>query len=207
MRLKQYEKIVFNCKRLAQLHQFRIEPFLLMMNCLSLAGNKGSKAFGELQLQKFIHRELVIHDSLVKGHQATYSERNSRWNPVVKVGVSRRLGDEAFYNDGRDEHGERDEEDEGRDEDREPSPDVDEGEEMGYEGSETEIGMMGEEAWQVDVPRPTDRIPHYNVIYGLNMLSSKAYQSALCKFNDEFGIKLNTKSTCSERMNKYPMTH
>lgn len=100
MRLKAYDKIVDNCKRLSQMYQFRMEPLLLLLGCLADGGEKADSAWKVLQLQKFIHRDLTIHDGLLKGHRSTYSKRFARWHPIIKVGVSRRLGDEQHYDDG-----------------------------------------------------------------------------------------------------------
>jgi general transcription factor 3C polypeptide 3 (transcription factor C subunit 4) len=174
MRLRLYDRIVDNCKRLAQMHQFHMEPYLLLLNCLSQGGLEAHKAFENLQLQKFIHRELTIHDALVKGQPATYSKKMLRWTPVVKVGMSRRLGDEAFRQDGQDEGDVNGEE--GYREETVQFDEEDETDELG------DMDEEGEGKWAVDVPRPTAPIPHLNVIYALHMLSSKAYQSALCQY-------------------------
>lgn len=100
MRTKQYPKIVDNCRRLSQLFQFRMEPLLLLLGALAGGGEKAAGAWRIIQLQKFIHRDLTIHDDLVQGHRSTYSKRFARWYPIIKIGVSRRLGDAAHYDDG-----------------------------------------------------------------------------------------------------------
>lgn len=100
MRTKQYPKIVDNCRRLSQLFQFRMEPLLLLLGALAGGGEKAAGAWRVIQLQKFIHRDLTIHDDLVQGHRSTYSKRFARWHPIVKIGVSRRLGDSAHYDNG-----------------------------------------------------------------------------------------------------------
>ncbi|KAK4684844.1 general transcription factor 3C polypeptide 3 (transcription factor C subunit 4), partial [Tremellales sp. Uapishka_1] len=110
MRMRQYEKITDNCKRLAQIHQFRPEPFLIMLRALG-GGIKAQQAWAALPLQKFLHRELRIFDEAVGGYKMTYSVKAGRWTQIQKVGLSRRLGDDYGLGDGDEE----DEEEEGVD--------------------------------------------------------------------------------------------
>lgn len=150
----------------------------MMMNLLSQGGIKAQEAFGNDKLQKFIHRELTIYDSLVRGHKATYSTKFQRWNPVVRTGISRRLGDERLYDD---DDGRADAETTVRGGSEAAPSVVDHGDvniENRIDGGE---GEKREEMWYIDVPKPTDPSPYYNSIYGLHMLSQKQYQIALCK--------------------------
>lgn len=153
MRTRSYEKITENSRRLAQMHQFRPEPFLIMLASLGSGGIKANNAWMSLQLQKFIHRELRISDDAVKGSNLHYNPPMQRWAPVVRTGLSRRLGDQVG---------------EGEDPDNE-----DEGEDGSVRDS-----MGGETS--LETPLPKMASPSLNAIYGQHMLSAKAYQSALC---------------------------
>ena len=95
IRTRSFEKIIDNSRRLAQMHQFRPEPFLIMLASLGGGGLQAQTAWMSLQLQKFIHRELRISDDSVKGLKLRYVAKSGRWMPVIKVGLSRRLGDDV----------------------------------------------------------------------------------------------------------------
>ena len=100
MRTRSFEKIIDNSRRLAQMHQFRPDPLLIMLASLGGGGLKAQNAWMSLQLQKFIHRELRISDESVKGLKLHYVAKSGRWAPVIKIGLSRRLGDDLDEEDG-----------------------------------------------------------------------------------------------------------
>lgn len=183
MRLRSYERIVDNCRRLGQIHQFRYEPFLLMVGALSNGGAKAAAALQGHSIQKFVHRELVIHDDLVKGHKATYSRARARWNPVMKAGVSRRLGDEVpDPNVVGWEAGDVRQEDEAGDPGQGDDDDADQyGYEYGPGGDDGQGDQDEDDGDSYETPRPTKQSPTLNILYGQYMLSTKAYQSALCE--------------------------
>ena len=153
IRTRSYEKITENSRRLAQMHQFRPEPFLIMLASLGGGGQKAHTAWMSLQLQKFIHRELRISDDAVKGLKLHWSNVNQRYTPVVRTGLSWRLGDDVG-----------------------DEPDEEEGD--GEDGSvgQSMVSEKGQEA-----TRPKVASAPLNALYGQHMLSAKAYQSALCK--------------------------
>jgi len=186
MRIRAFDKVVENCKRLAQIHQFRMEPFLLLLGALSGGGAKAAAALQNHQLQKFLHRELVIHDDLVRGHKATYNRERARWNPVTRIGVSRRLGDEVPEPYMVDEDGESggrggDYGETGGEEDE-----ADDYEQYGYADADAQGGGEGEMV-EYETPRPVRASPTLNILYGQYMLSTRAYQSALCECNTASG--------------------
>lgn len=177
IRIKSYDRVVDHCKRIAQLHQFRMEPFLLILGALSAGGQKASAAFQVNHLQKYLHRDLEMHDDLVKGHKLVYSKKNGRWRPIVTTGVSRRLGDEDdLHDEGDDDESEtsaaramvRVPEETLNDEEERDANEEGEG-----DSAEVEEGYYN--------PRPTRFSPTLNALYGQCMLSAKAYQSALCR--------------------------
>ena len=168
MRMKAYEKIVDNCKRLAQIHQFRPEPFLLLLSSISRGGSKAAAAWQNLQLQKYLHRDLRIHDSIVKGHKTNFNVQWGRWTTVGRIGLSRRLGDNVDDEEG--EEGEGDEDGDGG---------GDGGDDEDEENEQREDRGANQSA--AEVLKPTKFSPTLNVIYGQHMLSARAYQSALCE--------------------------
>lgn len=168
MRLKLYDRITDNCKRLSQMHQFRPEPLLLMLATLG-GGHKQQAAWHNLAFQKFLHREVRIYDEAVTGVKLRFNVRHQRWAQILNPGQSRRLGDLV---DDITEPGssptkrsvELDGAGDGEDEDME-------------ENESTEASGLVEEH---DCPKPTKHSPVFNTLYGQNMLTTKSYQSALC---------------------------
>lgn len=172
MRMQSHDRIVDNCKRLQQMHQFRSEPLLLMLAALG-GGLKQQNAWHNLALQKFLHREVRIYDEAVCGVPLRFNKRHMRWAQIISTGVSRRLGDLAQdeADDGGSAgvsapdptlEGEADEDEEGGDGDDDVTERPDAGDQI--------------------VPRPRKHSPVFNALYGQNMLTTRSYQSALCKF-------------------------
>lgn len=165
------------------MHQFRPEPLLLMLACLG-GGMKAAEASQNLALQKFMHREVRIYDEAVSGIKLRYNTRHKRWAQIITAGQSRRLGDfveEDADSDNSEGAGESkaarpaaiegaadgdEDDDEGDDEDRSVAP------------SALDPSGVDEEH---DCPKPTKYSPTFNTLYGQNMLTTKSYQSALCR--------------------------
>lgn len=175
MRMQSHDRIVDNCKRLQQMHQFRSEPLLLMLAALG-GGLKQQNAWHNLALQKFLHREVRIYDEAVCGVPLRFNKRHMRWAQIINTGVSRRLGDLA--------HEEVDDEASAGVSAPDPA--------MEGEGDEDEDGADGDDdvserqdAGDKIVPRPKKHSPVFNALYGQNMLTTRSYQSALCKYNTE----------------------
>lgn len=183
--MRKGEAITENCKRLAQLHQFRPEPLLLMLAALG-GSLKGQGVWHNLALQKFLHREVRIYDEAVAGVKLRYNKRHRRWAQVLESGRSRRLGDVLHHDIDRDEDGTpqgtpppRQRPD---DEDEEGMHD-DEGDGDGEGEDEDESVAPSGTADQEphECPKPTKYSPVFNTMYGQNMLTTRSYQSALCK--------------------------
>ena len=179
MRTRTYDKITDNAKRLAQMHQFRAEPFLLLLGCLSGGGQKARVACANIQLQKFVHRELRISDDAVTGRALHFHPPFGRWAPVITPGLSRRLGDDV---------GERDEDEEGGEEEEDDAPKrnrtkkkrapiVEDEDDEDEEDESFDHSTTGDAQ---EVPLPKIHSPYLNVMYGQLMLCAKAYQSAMC---------------------------
>lgn len=167
MRMKSYERISDNAKRLAQMHQFRPEPLLLMLSALG-GGAKQQHVWSNLALQKFLHREVRIFDEAVYGVKLRFNQRHQRWAQILTTGQSRRLGDVLL----EDDHPSRRQSRVAEDDDVEDDEEAEENEPMTASGD-------GEEH---DCPKPTCHSPVFNTLYGQNMLTTKSYQSALCEY-------------------------
>jgi len=170
--MKSFERISDNAKRLAQMHQFRPEPLLLMLSALG-GGAKQQHVWSNLALQKFLHREVRIYDEAVYGVKLRFNARHQRWAQILTTGQSRRLGDVILDDDHpsrRQSRGAGDHDAEDEDEE------VDEDEQMPSTG----------EAEEHECPKPTSHSPVFNTLYGQNMLTTKSYQSALCELSGPF---------------------
>lgn len=171
MRMQSHDRIVDNCKRLQQMHQFRSEPLLLMLAALG-GGLKQQNAWHNLALQKFLHREVRIYDEAVCGVPLRFNKRHMRWAQIINTGVSRRLGDLA--------HEEADDEASAGVSAPDPTMEGDgEEEEEGADGDDD--ATERQDAGDKIVPRPRKHSPVFNALYGQNMLTTRSYQSALCE--------------------------
>ncbi|EIW71252.1 hypothetical protein TREMEDRAFT_27203, partial [Tremella mesenterica DSM 1558] len=182
MRAKAYDKIYDNCKRLAQLHQFRIEPLQLMLACLGGKGLRAAVVWQGSILQRFVHRELRIWDDAAHGLRLHYNPIWGRWAQSVKNGYSRLQWQdvdnvEEVEVEEEEGGGERNEDIEMEEELVEVEKDQEEMD-LEFDGE----GLLGNEQPQEEVPRPTKPSPGLNVLYGQHMLSAKSYQSALYYF-------------------------
>lgn len=188
MRIRAYDKITDNCKRLSQMHQFRAEPLLLMMSALGGGGLKAHKAWVTLALQKFMQRELRIYDDATKGRTMHYSTKMRRWALPIQVGVSR-----WAFRTGKDESAPREEDEEEDGDDRigagggaESTTRGASSRRRGEDGDEDEDdedyeSERAEGDAELEVPKPTKPSPNFNTIYGQAMLSNKSYQTSLCE--------------------------
>lgn len=114
LRARHYPRIVQNCRRLTQMHQFSLQPFQIMLACLQGGGLKANNAYQVHGLQKFILREMRIYEAVAEGKRFHYSIKDRRWAQEKQQGLSENLGDEIESEDDFDED---DEPDDGEDED------------------------------------------------------------------------------------------
>lgn len=168
IRLKAWDRIAENSKRLSQLHQFRPEPLLLMLSAFG-AGHKQQLAWHNVALQKFLHRELRIYDEAVIGVKLRWNKTHQRWAQILQAGVNRRVielgeADETMRSSRRGSLNEANE-------------DVDDSSEG--EDGDASMGDVGVE--EEGHPKPQVQSPVFNTMYGQNMLTTKSYQSALCE--------------------------
>lgn len=190
--MRLYDKIIENCKRLIQMHQFRIEPLLLMNAALASGGSKAQKQYQDRTFQRFIHRELRIFEQSVRGIRLRWNGLTMRYNEITKVGWSRKLGDVSSG----EEEGDGDEDgDEGgsvaptpgktkgkRSKSSERRDEVDEEEEDEEDGR---YGPTGDDDQPEapPLPKPTKASPNFNAVYGQLMLTNSAYQTSLGKLS------------------------
>lgn len=181
IRTKAWDKIAENSKRLAQLHQFRPEPMLLMLSAFG-AGQKQQLAWHNVTLQKFLHRELRIYDEAVLGVKLRWNKIHQRWAQIIQAGVNRRVIDTTADVDesvrmfrtgsNQDDNGNESDEEEVDD-----GVDEDEGDVEGDRDIVMDAAMEDEAH-----PKPHIQSPVFNTMYGQNMLTTKSYQSALCTY-------------------------
>ncbi|GMK54381.1 hypothetical protein CspeluHIS016_0109670 [Cutaneotrichosporon spelunceum] len=211
IRMRKGEAVTENCKRLAQLHQFRPEPLLLMLAALG-GGFKGQGVWHNLALQKFLHREVRIYDEAVAGVKLRYNKRHRRWAQVLESGRSRRLGDVLHHDmdhdedetpqgtpqlrkslddedeDMHDEEVDRDGEGDGEGEGEGDGAGDDEDESMAPSGiADTEPH---------ECPKPKKYSPVFNTMYGQNMLTTRSYQSALFYFMRAYEVNPHDHFLC-----------
>ncbi|OCF32590.1 hypothetical protein I317_00359 [Kwoniella heveanensis CBS 569] len=173
MRLRAYDKIVENCKRLSQLHQFLPLPLLLLLGSISTGGLKAIAAWDIAAMHAYIPRELRNHiDALpsinakgeVEPPKLHYNVSAGRWasNKTLKaVGVKLEADDEDVAVSG----GAR-------------SNDADDDEDQDGDGrGEHSKEDGGEETDRPDLPKKGS--PYLNVLHAQMLLSSKSYQTAL----------------------------
>lgn len=194
IKLKAFDKVGENCRRLSQMHQFRIEPLLLFQAALSGGGTTAHTVWCSLNMQRFIHREMRIYEDAIDARGMHYHPARQRWMIPPKVGVSRLL-DEVF----------EDERTMNEDDDT-PVPDeggggkakgagtkkkqgprkskagalaeaLEEEEEVDEEGQGEEEEMEAE----AEMPRPKAVSPYWCTVYGQYMLASQSHHGALCE--------------------------
>lgn len=188
MRTRSYDAIADNCRRLAQLHQFRAEPFLLMLAAMGGGGLRAEAVWSKTPLSRFIHRELRLADEAVAGIKMTFNKRNRRWNQVSVVGLSRRLGDDLGDDEPEEEEG-ADGQSQAASRASGPAAAADGQDASGDDDADDDDELpLGAEAGGMDaendngpIPKPTVPSPYLNAIYGQYMLTQKSYQSALCE--------------------------
>jgi general transcription factor 3C polypeptide 3 (transcription factor C subunit 4) len=114
MRSKIYVKVAVHCRRLSQLHQFRIEPLLLLQGAIQGGGASAHDVWCTLNLQRYIHREMTFYEAAidVEGNGMHFSDKFLRWSIAPKVGISRLL-DDVDIDGGEDERGMDEDDDNG----------------------------------------------------------------------------------------------
>ncbi|WRT64759.1 uncharacterized protein IL334_001693 [Kwoniella shivajii] len=166
MRLRSYEKITDNCKRLSQMHQFDPSPILLMQSALSTGGLKAFQAWGAAAVQAFISREMKTYASAIpltvehKGGEEIpptsnaitttklhYNAPSNRW---THNRGSRFDGDTQDHND--EEHDQDDDND------------------------NNENNHNDDEKKKPDLPKKAS--PYWYILHGQEMVTNKSYQSA-----------------------------
>ncbi|WVF69789.1 hypothetical protein IAT40_004568 [Kwoniella sp. CBS 6097] len=172
MRLRAYDKIVENCKRLSQLHQFLPLPLLLLLGSISTGGLKAIAAWDTAAMHAYIPRELRNHiDALpstnergeVTPPKLHYNVTAGRWagSRLVKADRIKDEEDDADIDVGVGAAGNDGEEEEQEDERGARSKDDD--------GEEPDS--------RPDLPKKGS--PYLNVLHAQMLLSSKSYQPSL----------------------------
>ncbi|KAL7422288.1 transcription factor TFIIIC subunit tfc4 [Cryptotrichosporon argae] len=190
MKNEDYERVVRHAQRLAQMHQFRPEPFLILQACLSGGGRKASAAWGSAKLKDFIAREVRLGDLAVKRENLKWSSRERRWVEIIKAGAGeattrsgwksqRAIRGDAEERDRGDAEDDDNEDAEGHDAHTAPAQAADGADDDELRDAEDAPQRDGTDDPNVEGPRPTKLSPVLNTIYGQQMLTRRSYQSAL----------------------------
>jgi general transcription factor 3C polypeptide 3 (transcription factor C subunit 4) len=180
------------------MHQFRLEPILLLQSALQGGGTAAHQVWCTLALQRYVHRELRLYEDAIDGQGMSFSKRHQRWTVPPKIGISRLLDEEHFF-DGGERKGDEDDDAplavgrKGRKSGVEPrksvkavSADATLGdaldEEEGMEEEEEDVeGGEDEDEESRETIRPTQVSPAWCAVYGQFLLASGSHHGALCK--------------------------
>nr|XP_018265461.1 uncharacterized protein I303_01827 [Kwoniella dejecticola CBS 10117]OBR87619.1 hypothetical protein I303_01827 [Kwoniella dejecticola CBS 10117] len=176
MRLRAYDKITDNCKRLSQMQQFDPSPILLMLNTISTGGMKALHAWGTASVQNFISREMrTYHED--DGPNRDREQRSNSIAPETRTGVAPALapGSKIHYSAHfeRWAHSKGNKTDDGVIDrnDLDQRSDTEDADGAG-------VGVGGEEKkFKPELPK-TDS-PYWYTLHGQEMVTNRSYQSAL----------------------------
>lgn len=202
MRLQDQSIIMNTARNLARMYQFKMEPFWLLQAALG-SGIRAMDSFGNLNLQKFLIREIRAWDFVANGGDAYWNDKIARW--VVSREhrffiAPRRKGDrdgkagKAISNEIRQQTEglameglqlESDEEDNDNDIENEPDDEDDLEDDLDAENGDKAASQqetrarepMRHSPWD----KPTEREPALWMMYGQALLTAKSYQSSICK--------------------------
>jgi hypothetical protein len=200
MRLQDQSNIMNTARNLARMYQFKMEPFWLLQAALG-SGIRSMDSFGNLNLQKFLIREIRAWDFVANGGDAYWNDKIARWivdrkhrffiAPRRKADKDGKSGKsitketqkqtEEQAMEGLQLESDEDDNDieiENEDEDDledEADPDNGEGAASLQETQTRE--PVRHSPWE----KPTEREPALWMMYGQALLTAKSYQSSICK--------------------------
>lgn len=172
MRMRDVDKVIEHEHMLATTMQWRVEPKLILLGCLG-HGEDAKEAFTRGPLQKRIHRELRLYNATTTVEQMRWYPGRRRWVLTDVDGDGNRRRDRSKKQT-QDEDDDEDDEEEDRTSKRNQPVVVHQ--HLDINGTPIRSGLDPSMTWL-----PTKRHPVPYIIYGLNMMSARTYQSALCK--------------------------
>lgn len=220
MRLQDQAAIMNTARNLARTYQFKMEPWWLLQAALG-AGVRGMDSFGNLNLQKFLIREIRMWDYIANGGSTYWNDSMARWIVPARqrflIIAPRRKGSKAI-NSGAGDQSKRTE-DQALDEFRLESDEDDiepDGENEEEEDDELEDDREGDDGEALNPnqqdtrPRehvrhapwvkPEEREPAFWLMYGQALLTAKSFQSSICKFALPCGSVPKTDAVPSARL-------
>jgi general transcription factor 3C polypeptide 3 (transcription factor C subunit 4) len=206
MRLQDQPSIMETARNLARTYQFKMEPWWLLQAALG-TGVRGMDSFGNLNLQKFLIREIRMWDYIANGGNTYWNDSMARWivpqqqrftiaprrrgGKAAKSGgaangdQSKRMEDQTLEElrlNSDEEDIEPDNELENENEDGEDELE-DEGE--GFEGESSNLTQQDtrprEHVRHAPWKKPEDREPAFWLMYGQALLTAKSFQSSICE--------------------------
>lgn len=206
MRLQDQPSIMETARNLARTNQFKMEPWWLLQAALG-TGVRGMDSFGNLNLQKFLIREIRMWDYIANGGSTYWNDSMARWIVPQQQRYTiapRRKGGKAgkFGRATNDDQSKRMEDQtleelrlDSDEEDIEPENELEN--ENGEEEDELEHDEQGVDdespnlTQQDNRPRehvrhapwkkPEDREPAFWLMYGQALLTAKSFQSSICE--------------------------
>lgn len=200
MRLQDQPSIMNTARSLARMHQFKMEPWWLLQAALG-TGIRGMDSFGNLNLQKFLIREIRMWDYISNGGDTYWNDKLARWivphahrymiAPRRKGGKGGKSNNAANGDKNKQTEDQAMEElqlesDEDENENGNENEDVDDLEDDGdaEEGEGTAFAPQDtrtrEHARHAPWEKPTEREPALWLMYGQALLTAKSFQSSIC---------------------------
>jgi general transcription factor 3C polypeptide 3 (transcription factor C subunit 4) len=208
MRLQDQPSIMETARNLARTYQFKMEPWWLLQAALG-TGVRGMDSFGNLNLQKFLIREIRMWDYIANGGNTYWNDSMARWivpqqqrftiaprrrgGKAAKSGgaangdQSKRMEDQTLEelrlnSDEEDIEPDNELDNENENEDGEDELE-DDGE--GIEGESSNLTQQDtrprEHVRHAPWKKPEDREPAFWLMYGQALLTAKSFQSSICE--------------------------
>lgn len=199
MRLQDQPNIMNTARNLARMYQFKMEPFWLLQAALG-SGIRAMDSFGNLNLQKFLIREIRVWDFVANGGDCYWNDKIARWivsrkhrffiaprrkgdkdgssDKVINKEIHKQTEEQALEGlqlESDEDDNDIDHENEDED-DLEDDPDLETGEGPASQQDTRAREPMRHSPWA----KPTEREPAFWLMYGQALLTAKSYQSSIC---------------------------
>lgn len=201
MRLRDQPNIMNTARNLARMYQFKLEPFWLLQAALG-SGIRAMDSFGNLNLQKFLIREIRVWDFVANGGDCYWNDKIARWivprkhrffiaprrkgdkdgssDKVINKEILKQTEEQALEGlqlESDEDDNDNDNENENEDEDDlEDDPDAENGDGPASQQETRAREPMRHSPWD----KPTEREPAFWLMYGQALLTAKSYQSSIC---------------------------
>lgn len=187
MRLQDQPQIVNTARNLCRSYQFKMEPWWLLQGALG-TGVRGWDSFGNLNLQKFLIREIRVWDFIANGGKAYWNDTLTRWIVSLKDRFKTSyLGKNSEKEKPDDEDMNQDRLDmNSDDEDNDDEDEIDDD----RDADDAEAAVRSQQnpkhrepLRHTPWPKPQDREPAFWLMYGQALLIGKSYQGSICTYS------------------------